>query len=252
MCWRDFLGATIYDSSSRTSHWRLVRDEHLVVQSESAAWELAVTWFALLWAVAPQRWPTSTCAALTAGYLRAVADWMVLPPPTRCSRLMRAGECEWPVRLSHPFAHAGTLPRYAMGESVCWVAGQRLELVGRAVPVSVMDPAERGACPGVVLSVGAQPSSQDAVPEVLLALPTCSRALFPGCTLQPLGEGPLVAFPSGAAPPGHLTAPGAFFPMEEAPPRNRPRKGDGPEPQAGHLDLGLGLNADKDDEYLLN
>ena len=34
---RDSLGARIYDRADRTSHWRLVRDEDLVVQSKSAA-----------------------------------------------------------------------------------------------------------------------------------------------------------------------------------------------------------------------
>ena len=158
--WRDSLGATVYDKAGRATHWRLVRDEDVVVQSESTAWDVAVTWSGLLWAVAPQPWPARERAALTAGCLRIVADWVVLQPPARWSRLMRAGECEWPVGLSRPLADAGTLLRYAMGESACSVAGPRPELVGCAVPVSVLDPAERGACPDVVLRVGAPPSLQ--------------------------------------------------------------------------------------------
>ena len=43
VCWRDSLGATVYEKAGRTSHWRLVRDEDVVVQSESAAWDVAVT-----------------------------------------------------------------------------------------------------------------------------------------------------------------------------------------------------------------
>ena len=61
----------------------------------------------------------------------AVADWVVLPPPARWSRLMRAGGSGWPVGLSRPLADTGTLLRYAMGESACAVAGPRPELVLR-------------------------------------------------------------------------------------------------------------------------
>ena len=165
---------------------------------------------------------------------------------------MRAGEREWPVGLSRPFADADTLLRYVMGESVCSAAGPRPELVGRAVPVSVLDPVERGACPDVVLHVGAPPSLQGAVPEVILATPVTSRALFPGCTLHLLGDGPLLAFPAGAAPPGLLAALGGFFPVEEAPPQDQPEANDDPGPWAGDLDLGPELDADEDDEYLLS
>ena len=119
---------------------------------------MAITWSGLMWARAPQPSPTRERATLMAGYLRAVADWVVLPPPARWTRLMRAGGSGWPVGLSRPLADAGTLLCYAMGESACAVAGPRPELVGRAVPVSVLDPAERGACPDVVLSVGIPPS----------------------------------------------------------------------------------------------
>ena len=94
-------------------------------KTESAAWDVAVTWSRLLWAVAPQRWLARERAAVTAGYLRAVGDWVVLQPPSRWSRLMRAGECEWPAGLSCPFAGAGTVLRYAMGESACSVARPR-------------------------------------------------------------------------------------------------------------------------------
>ena len=204
VCWHDSLGAAVYDKAGRNSHWMRVRDEDVVVQSESAAWDVAITWSGLMWARAPQPWPARERAALTAGYLRAVVDWVVLPPPARWSRLIRASGSGWPVGLSRPLADAGALLRYAMGESACAVARPRPELVGRAVPVSVLDPVERGACLDVVLSVGTPPSLQGTTPEVVLAPPATSRALFPGFTLPPLGDGPLLAFPAGAAPPGLL------------------------------------------------
>ena len=118
-----------------------------------------------------------------AGYVRTIADWVVLPPPARWARLMRACGSAWPPGLSRPLVDAGTLLRYTMGESACSVAGPRPQLVGRGVPVSVLDPAERGACRDVVLSVGAPPSLRGTTPEVVLAPPATSRALFPGFTL---------------------------------------------------------------------
>ena len=75
------------------------------------------------------------------------------------------------MALSRPLADAGTVLRYTMGGSACAVAGPRPELVGRAVPVAVLDPAERGACTDVVLRVGALPSVQGRAPEVGLAPP---------------------------------------------------------------------------------
>ena len=104
--------------ASRTSHWRLVPDEDVVVQTESTAWNVAVTWYRHLWAVAPQPWRARERDALTAGYPRALADWVVLPPPTRWSRLIRAGGREWPVGLCRPFADAGTLA--APPPCPCW------------------------------------------------------------------------------------------------------------------------------------
>ena len=62
------------------------------------------------------------------------------------------------MSLSRPLADAGTPLRYAIGESACAVAGPHPELVGRAVPTAVLDPAERKACPDVVLRVVAPPS----------------------------------------------------------------------------------------------
>ena len=87
---------------------------------------------------------------------------------------------------------------------------------------------------------------------VLAPPPATSRALFPGFTLQPLGDGPLLAFTAGAAPPGLLEALQAFFPVEAAPPGDLPGEGEGPEPHAGDPDLGLELDIDEDDEYLLS
>ena len=48
----------VYDHAGRTTHWRLARDEDVVVQSESAAWDVAITWSGLVWAKDPQPWPT--------------------------------------------------------------------------------------------------------------------------------------------------------------------------------------------------
>ena len=75
--------------------------------------------------------------------------------------------------------------------------------------MSMLDPAEHGACLDVVLSIGAPPSLQRATPKVLLAPPATCRALFRGFTIQPLGDGPRLAFPLGAAPPG-LPSKGRF------------------------------------------
>ena len=156
---------------------------------------------------------------------------------------MRAGERKWPVGLPRPLADAGTLLRYAAGESACSMAWPRPELVGRAVQVSMLDPADGGACRKVVLNVGALPTLRGAVPEVVLALPATSRAVLPGCTIQPLGEGPLLAFPAGAAPPGLLEAMGPFGRVEDAPPQDQPEALDEPEQGADDLDLGLELGA---------
>ena len=71
--------------------------------------------------MAPQPWPLRERAALTSGYLRA-AELVVLQPPARWLHLMRAGERKWPVGLPRPFADAGTVLRYAMGQSACSVA----------------------------------------------------------------------------------------------------------------------------------
>ena len=163
------------------------------MQSESAPWYVAVTWSGPLCAVAPQPWPARECTALTAGYLRALVDWVVLQPPARRLRLMRAGEREWTAALCNG--------------RVCVLSGR---------------PAEGGACPDVVLRVDGPPSLQGAVPEVVLPPLATSRALFPGCTLPPLGDRPPLAFPAGATPPGLLAGLGAFFPVEEAPPRDQP------------------------------
>ena len=76
-------GATVYDKAGHTTQRSLARDEDVVVQSESAAWDVAITCLGLMWSRAPQPWPTCELAAPMAGYLRAVADWVVVPPPAR-------------------------------------------------------------------------------------------------------------------------------------------------------------------------
>ena len=83
VCWRVSLWATVYDRTGRTTRWRLVRDEDVVVQSESAAWDVAIMWSGLLWTVAPHPWPARKRAALTSGCLRAVAAWVILRPPAQ-------------------------------------------------------------------------------------------------------------------------------------------------------------------------
>ena len=77
--------------------------------------------------------------------------------------------------------------------------------------------------------------------------PATCRALFPGFTIEPLRDGPLLASPAGAAPPGLIAALQSLFPVQAAPPGDLPGEGEGPKPQAGDLDLGLELNIDEDD-----
>ena len=62
----------------------------------------------------------------------------------------------------------------------------------------------------------------------------------------------MLALPVGAVPPCRLAAVRAFVPVEEAPRGDVPGEGKVSEPQAVDLDLGLELNADEDDEYLLS
>ena len=155
--------------------------------------------------------------------------------------------------LFRPLVDAGTVLRYAIGESACSVLGPPPEPVGRAVPVSVLDLdlAERGACLEVVLTVAAPSSLQGTIPEVVLASPATSRALFPGFTLRPPGDGPMLAFLAGAAPPGLLAALRTFFLVGEAHPGDLPGEGESPEPQAFDLDLGPELDGEEDGGYLL-
>ena len=143
--------------------------------------------------------------------------------------------------LSCPHADTGVLLRYTMGESVCTVAGLRPELVGQAVPVAVVDPAERGACLSVVLRVGAPPSLQGSTPEVILTPPASAWVLVAGYTIQTLRDGPLPVFLLAAAPPDLLGALDAFFPVEEAPQGDQSDDGDGNDHWAKDQHLGLEL-----------
>ena len=52
--WRDSMGATIYNRAGHRTHWRLARDEDVVVQLQSATWDVAVAWSGLVWATAPE------------------------------------------------------------------------------------------------------------------------------------------------------------------------------------------------------
>ena len=111
ICGCDSRGATVYDQASRPTHRRLARDEDLVVQLESAAWDVAITWSRLVLTGAPQPLPARERAALMVGYLRGVADWMALPPPARWSHLMRVGGSGWPVGPSLTGAPYHSTPR---------------------------------------------------------------------------------------------------------------------------------------------
>ena len=85
----------------------------VAVQSDNAAWDVAITWSLLMWAGAPHPWPACESTSLTTAHLQAVANWVVLLPPHRWSRLMRVGGREWLVGLSRPLADARTVLRYA-------------------------------------------------------------------------------------------------------------------------------------------
>ena len=53
-----------------------------------------------MWARAPQPWPAHERTALMAGYLRAVADWVVLPPE------VDAPDARWRERVAaEPVEH---------------------------------------------------------------------------------------------------------------------------------------------------
>ena len=133
MQWCDTVGATIYGRAGRTSHWRQARDEDVDTQPLSAAGDVAITWSGLVWARAPQPWPSQQRASLMAVYVQVVADRVVLPPSASWLRLMCAGGRGWLADLSRPVAHTSTLLLYTMGESVCTFAGPCPELVARAV-----------------------------------------------------------------------------------------------------------------------
>ena len=161
-----------------------------------------------------------------------------------------AGGRGWPAGLSRPLDDAGHLLRYAICESACAIAGPCPELEGRAVPVSLLDQAERGACPDVVLRVGAPPSLQGAAPELVLAPPAICRAQ--SFTIQPSGDRPLLAFPDGTGPPSLLAALQAFFRVEAVPRGTSRRRAEVPSPGPVTQTLGLKLEVNGDDEYLLS
>ena len=78
-----------------------------------------------------------------------------------------------------------------------------------------------------------------------------SRSLFTGFTIQPLRDGPLRAYPAAAAPEGLLHALSAFSPVAEAPAGDPPDGGKDEDALPANQDLGLELDVDEDDEYLL-
>ena len=75
-----------------------------------------------------------------------------------------------------------------------------------------------------------------------------SRSLFTGFTIQPLRDGPLRAYP---APEGLLHALSAFSPVAEPPAGDPPDGGKDEDALPANQDLGLELDVDKEDEYLL-
>ena len=89
ICWRDTLRATVYDKAGRTMHWRLARDEDVVVQSESATWDVGITWSGVVWTRSPQPWTARERATLMRGTCK---QWQ-----TGWSHLMRAGRSGWPA-----------------------------------------------------------------------------------------------------------------------------------------------------------
>ena len=120
----------------------------------------------------------------------------------------------WPTGLVRPLANVATLLLYAMGEGAVAVAGPHPDLVGRALPVAILMPHERGVTPDVVLRVGEPPSRRGAAMVMVLAHGTTECMLLEGHTLQPLGEGPLLAFLVGRSPEGLLRAVAALFPAD--------------------------------------
>ena len=46
--WADTMGARLYHRCGAVMQWRVVRDEDVPVQAESAAWYVVVTWSGLL------------------------------------------------------------------------------------------------------------------------------------------------------------------------------------------------------------
>ena len=64
------------------------------------------------------------------------------------------------------------------------------------------------------MRVGEPPSRRGTTPEMVLALGTTRRTLLKGRTLQPLREGPLLAFLGGRAPEGLSQVLAALFPAD--------------------------------------
>ena len=125
---------------------------------------------------------------------------IVTQPPKAQGQPPWAVLAYWPTGLARPLATAATLLRYAMGEGAVAAAGPRPDLVGRVLPVSVLTPHDRGVSPDVVLRVGEPSTQRMAALEVVLVPGATERVLLEGYTLQPMGEGPLLAFPARWAP----------------------------------------------------
>ena len=126
-----------------------------------------------------------------------MGEWSSLPPAALWERLLHQGGPYWPMGLARPLATAATLLRYAMREGAVAVVSPLPDVVGRVLPVSVRTPHDRSVPPNVVLHVGEPPARHVAAVEVPLISRATKWGLLKGHTLQPMGEGPLLAFPRG-------------------------------------------------------
>ena len=125
------------------------------------------------------------------------------------------------------------------------MAGPRPDMVGKGPPVVVLTPHDKGVTPNIVWENHRQ---QGTALEMVLVPGTTERALLDGHPLQPLGESPLLAFPTGHVQEGLLWALAALFPVE-GPVAGEPA---GMPNQVGDLDVDLEVGADEDNAHLLS
>ena len=107
--------------------------------------------------------------------------------------------------------------------------------------MAVLTPQDKGVTPGIILRLGEPPSWHGAALEVVLVPGTSERVLLEAQTLQPMGEGPLLATLEALFPMGDRVV-DEPLPEEPAGPLNCNLD----------LDVDLVVGADEDDEYLLS